>query len=325
MSEPGGFRCGHVAVLGRPNAGKSTLVNQLVGRKVAIVSAVPQTTRTTILGIRHEPGAQLIFVDTPGIHVPKHELNRRMVAEAYTALAAVDIAIHVIDAADRVGGGDSFVAKRIRDEGAPWIVALNKVDRVRPKERLLPLMQRFADEGAAAVVPISALDGRNLEGLLTEIRARLPEAPPTYPSDLTTDQTERFMVAELIRERVLEATREEVPHATTVLLDALEERTRPEGSTLLVVEASLVVEKENQKGILIGRGGQMLKRIGTAARAEIEERLGVSCHLGLFVKVVRRWREDRAVLSAVFSGNRGVRPDARSAEELLAELADEDD
>ena len=322
MSDVSAFRCGRVAVVGRPNAGKSTLVNRLVGRKVAIVSAVPQTTRNVILGVRNEPGCQLIFIDTPGVHLPKHELNRRMVAEAYAAMEGVDAIVAVIDASARMGRGDRFVIERVQATGIPFVLLLNKADRVKPKERLLPVIAELAAGPAVAVVPASALHGQGLDGLLTELRALVPEGPAQLPLDLATDQTERFMIAELIREKVLDATREEVPHATTVLVDALRETEGAGERPRLVVDASLVVEKENQKAILIGRGGQMLKRIGTAARLDVEEQLGVSCRLNLFVKVVRKWREDRAVLAQVFEGSRGVVPGRPSAEELLAQLSD---
>lgn len=304
------FRCGHVALIGRSNAGKSTLLNRLVGRKVAIVSPVPQTTRTLVVGVRNRPDAQVVFVDTPGVHLPQHALNRRMLEETRGALQGVDAAVVLIDVSDKMGKGDSYVLDMVRATGIPHVVGLNKVDVVGRKSRLLPLIAELAREGQPdaplAVVPLSGLEGTNVEELLDELVKVLPESPAIYPRDITTDQSERFLLAELIREKVLHATREEVPHATTVLVDAVEDKPRESGRDVLVVHATLAVEKEGQKGILIGRGGEMLKRIGSEARKDIEERLDVSCHLALHVKVIPRWRDDRRVLAEMFEGTRDV-------------------
>jgi len=244
-----------------------------------------------------------------------------MVAEAYAALDGVDAIVLVVDVSERIGRGDRHVLERVEATGTPFVLLLNKADRVKPKEKLLPIIAELSEGPAVAVVPASALHGAGVEGLLAELRRLLPEGPAELPTDLATDQTERFLVAELIREKVLDATREEVPHATTVLVDSLREAEGAEGRPRLIVDASLVVEKENQKAIVIGRGGQMLKRIGTAARLDIEKQLDISCRLNLFVKVIRKWREDRAVLSQVFDGNRGVVPDRLSSDALLAELS----
>jgi GTP-binding protein Era len=236
-------------------------------------------------------------------------------------MESVDAIVVVIDASAQIGRGDRFVVERVEATGLPFVLLLNKADRVKPKERLLPLIAEMSVGPAVAVVPGSALHGPGLEGLLQELRRLIPEGPAQLPADLATDQTERFMIAELIREKVLDATRQEVPHATTVLVDALRETEGGDDRPRLVVDASLVVEKENQKAILIGRGGQMLKRIGTAARLDLEQQLGVSCRLNLFVKVIRKWREDRGVLSQVFEGSRGVVPGRPTADELLSELS----
>jgi GTPase len=302
----GDFRCGHVAVVGRTNAGKSTLVNRLVGEKVAIVSPTPQTTRTIVVGMRNEPGAQIVLVDTPGFHKPQHELNRRMMREAEGALHGVDAIVAVVDAADDPGRGDDFVLRSVKEAGPPFVIALNKVDRMSRKGELLPLIERYWELGPAAVVPISAQTGLGVDDLAAEIVKLLPEAPAIYPVDITTDQTERFLVAELIREKILLATREEIPHATTVIVESIEEKTRPEGKGVLVVEARLLAEKENQKAILIGKGGAMLKRIGTAAREDIESLLGVRCHLSLLVGLHPRWREDEGLLDQMFAGSRAL-------------------
>ena len=302
---PDTFRCGHVAVVGRTNAGKSTLVNRLVGEKVSIVSPVPQTTRNLILGMRNEPGAQIILVDTPGFHLPQHELNRRMIDEARGGMAGVDAIILVIDASDHIGKGDEFVIEQVKRADIPFVIAFNKVDLVRPKERLLPVLERFGGIGAQALVPISATEG-NLDGLMDAIRGLLPESPAIYPTDITTDQTERFLIAELIREKILLATRQEIPHASVVLIERVEEKTDRDGKPLLVVEATIGVEKENQKAILIGRGGAMLKGIGTDARRDVESELGLRAHLALTVAVRPRWREDPSVLERIYSGTRAL-------------------
>ena len=299
------FRCGRVAVVGRTNAGKSTLLNRLVGEKVAITSSVPQTTRHALIGVHGAEGLQVVFVDTPGVHLPQHALNRRMLDQTWGALDGVDLVVVVVDASDRFGKGDRFALERVQASGLPFLIALNKVDLVKPKERLLPEIERLhAEFGAEAVVPLSAKSGRGVEGLVEELRRRLPVAPPQFPTDIASDQSERFFVAELIREKVLDATRQEVPHATAVLIDAMEQRTDKKGRPLLVVQASLVVEKPNQKGILIGKGGSMLKRVGTAARLDVEQQLGTACHLELFVRVAQRWRDDERVLAEVFAEHR---------------------
>lgn len=299
------FRCGRVAVLGRTNAGKSTLLNRLVGRKVAIVAAAPQTTRRLIVGIRNEDAAQIVFVDTPGLHVPKHALNRRMIEQALGALEGVEAAVLLLDASARFGRGEEHALSRVGEASVPFVIGLNKVDRVRPKETLLPVIERFSGETPArAVVPLSALKGTGIDGLLAELRELLPPSPPLYPRDLTSEQTERFYVSELIREKVIEATRQELPHATAVFVEELQETTTRAGEPLLVVKAALAVEKPNQKGIVIGKEGSLLKRIGTAARRDIERQLGRRCHLETFVKVLPRWRDDRRVLAEVFAEHR---------------------
>ena len=300
------FRAGHVAIVGRTNAGKSTLVNRLVGEKVSIVSPVPQTTRNLVIGVRNEPHAQLVLVDTPGFHLPEHELNRRMIDEARGGMAGVDAVVLVIDASDRIGKGDHFVLEQVKKLGTPFVVALSKVDLVQDKQRLLPMLERFQEAGAAALVPVSAKQGLNVDALVEEVVKLLPEMPAIYPRDVTTDQTERFLVAELIREKILLATRQEVPHAAVVLVERMAEKEKRDGTPLLVVEATIAVEKENQKAILIGKQGAMLGRIGSEARKDIEAEVGMQCHLALTVAVRHRWREDAEVLDRVFSGTRAI-------------------
>jgi GTP-binding protein Era len=302
MSE---FRCGRIAVVGRTNAGKSTLINRLVGEKVAIVSNVPQTTRLALIGVLNAEGTQFVFVDTPGIHAPKHALNRRMLEQTWAAMEGVDAVLLLIDASDRFGRGDRAALERVKATGLPWVLGLNKVDLVKPKSKLLPMIERFdREQEPKAIVPISATGQEHFEALLGELRALLPEAPAQYPTDIASDQTERFFLAELIREKVLHATRQEVPHATTVFIEAIDEAQGKKGKPLLVVKAALAVEKPNQKGILIGKGGAMLKRMGTAARLDIEEQLGTACHLELFVRVAPEWRNDERVLGEVFAEHR---------------------
>jgi GTP-binding protein Era len=300
------FRCGHVAIVGRTNAGKSTLVNRLVGEKISIVSPTAQTTRNLVIGIRNTPGAQVVLVDTPGFHLPQHELNRRMIDEAQGSMQGVDAIVLVIDASDRVGKGDQFALERVKATGTPFVLAFNKVDRVRPTSKLLPTLTRFAEAGAAALVPISGATGDNVETLIAQVVALLPEAPPIYPVDITTDQTERFLVAELIREKILLATRQEVPHAAVVLIDRMAEKKGKDGKPLLVVAATIAVEKDNQKAILIGRQGSMLKHVGSEARKDVESELGIHAHLALTVIVHPRWREDASVLERIYAGTRAI-------------------
>jgi GTP-binding protein Era len=285
------FRCGVVAVAGRPNVGKSTLVNAVVGQKVSIVAPAPQTTRNRISGIASRPDAQIVLLDTPGIHRPRHRLNRIMVETALDSLAHVDLVWLVVEARG-LGPGDRFVLGRLRRDGPPVFLVLNKVDLV-PRPSLLPLLEAAAREFPfAELVPISARTGENVPELTRTAIARLPEAPPLYPEDQLCDQPERFLAAEIVREKICLATREEVPHESAVLVEGWTER--PDG--LVRIEAVILCEKENQKGILIGREGSLLKRVGTEARAEIEALLACRVFLDLRVKVERGWRESPAVL-----------------------------
>jgi GTP-binding protein Era len=293
---------GFVAILGRPNAGKSTLLNTLLGTKVAIVAPRPQTTRNAIQGVLTLPGAQIVFVDTPGIHKSTTRLNKRMM-DSVRASAQTDVALFVIDAAARPAEEDAHAVDLVRKIEGPVIAVLNKVDRVRPKEKLLEVIERYRQMfDFAAFVPISALTGDGLEELKQEILARLPEGPALYPKDYLTDQPERFLAAELIREQVLHLTREEVPHAVTVLVDKWEETPQ-----LLRIAATIYVERRGQKTILIGAGGAMLKRIGTAARLEIERMTGRKVFLETFVKVQPNWRDDPQFLQSIdWRTTRGV-------------------
>jgi GTPase len=287
-------KAGFVALVGRPNAGKSTLLNRLVGEKVAIVSDKPQTTRHRIVGVRNGPGRQFVFVDTPGIHKPLHRMNRRMVDVALDALKQSDVVVLVVDATGQAGGGDAFVVDLCTRAGVKPIVALNKVDRIhRPK--LLPLMSHYASAlDCRAIVPISALTGDGVDELESEVAKALPDGEPLYPEDYLTDQTVRSMSAELVREKVLQHTRDELPYTTAVTIDQFEEPTSAGGLTKIF--ASILVDHESQKPIVIGKGGEMIKRIGTEARQDLERLLDGRVHLDLHVKVRQDWRDDERLL-----------------------------
>jgi GTP-binding protein Era len=287
---PPGHRSGFVAVIGRPNVGKSTLMNQLLGHKVAIVSPRPQTTRTCIRGILTRPDAQIIFVDTPGLHKPLHKLGEVMVAAAASAIPDADVVLFVVDVSVMPTEEDQMIARMIRQRTShPVILVLNKMDLL-PPERVKPHTEAYwalVPDHAGWMMTI-ATEAVNLDKLLDMVIAHLPEGPRYYPGDLITDQTEREIAAELIREQVLRFTREEVPHSVAVVVEEYKERE----TGGVYIAATIYVEKESQKGILIGAGGQMLRRIGTAAREEIERMVGGKVYLDLWVKVSKNWRRD---------------------------------
>ena len=284
---------GFVALVGRPNAGKSTLLNRLVGEKLAIVSDKPQTTRNRITGVRNYPEGQVIFVDTPGVHRPIHRLNVRMVDAAVQALGEVDVVVAVVDASEPPGGGDRYVMDLVRQAKVPRVLALNKVDVVE-KPALLPVIERYdRTVGFADIVPVSALTGDNIERLESVVLSHLPEGDRLYPDDYLTDQPERFFVAELVREQVLQHTRAELPFASAVVVDRFEE---PDANGLLRLFCTILVERESQKPIVVGKGGAMIKAIGTAARAELERFFDARVFLDLRVKVRADWREDDRML-----------------------------
>ena len=287
-------RAGFAALVGRTNVGKSTLLNTLVRQKIAIVSESPQTTRHRILGVRTMPGAQIAFLDTPGIHKPQHRMNRMMVSAALDSLRQVDLVLFLVDAAAGIGPGDRHMARILRSESGmpPVILVLNKVDLVR-KPDLLPQIESASLSGAyAEIVPVSAREGDNCDRLLDVIVSCLPEGPPLYPPDTLTDQTERRLVGEIIREKILARTRQELPQETAVVIDRWIERE----DGLIEIDAVIYCEKESQKPIIIGRGGSLLKRIGTEARQEIEALLSARVMLRPWVKVREGWREDVAIL-----------------------------
>ncbi|MBI2355440.1 MAG: GTPase Era [Deltaproteobacteria bacterium] len=285
------FKSGFVSIVGRPNVGKSTLLNRILGEKIVAVSDKPQTTRTTIRGILSDEESQIVFVDTPGIHAARSRMNRAMVDAAYGAISGIDLLLLVVDAA--APRDDDFVRQTAAKTGAPVFLVLNKVDRVEPRERLLEMMAALSSlHPFAEVVPISAQSGANVERLVELVRGRLPEGVPYFPDDILTDQPEKVVCAELVREKVFRLTGEEVPYATAVVVDSFKERE----NGVIAIAATILVEREGQKGIVIGRKGAMLKRIGQAARQDIERLLGTRVFLELYVKVQERWTERTAVL-----------------------------
>jgi len=290
------FHSGFVCILGRPNAGKSTLLNALVGERLAIISPKPQTTRNRILGIVHIPqqgkrgGAQVILIDTPGVHKPDSSLGRKMMVEVREALEGCDLILLIVDVTKRLGAEDEFALKMAQQTGTPVFLLLNKVDLLSDKKTLLPIIEDYRKRhDFKEVIPLSALKKEGLDLLLEKLLEASPAGPRYFSEDQITDQPVRFMAAEIIREQVLLATKEEVPYATTVVVDQFEE-----GPRLTRVAATIYCDREGQKAILVGKGGQMLKKIGTAARHNIERMLGTKVFLELFVKVQPGWRDSRA-------------------------------
>jgi len=302
------FRSGFVCILGRPNAGKSTLLNALVGEKLAIISPKPQTTRNRIQGIVHVPkrsfpglakaarpgapksdGAQIVLIDTPGVHKPDSSLGRKMMVEVREALEGCDLVLVIMDVTHKLDPRDQFALDLVKQSGTKAFLVLNKIDLIREKSRLLPLIEEYRklydfDE----VIPISALKRNGLDVLLHLVIAALPAGPAYFPEDQVTDQPARFMAAEIVREQVLLNTKDEIPYASTVIVDSFEE-----GAKLTRIAATIYCERDGQKGILVGRGGQMLKKIGTAARVQIERMLETKVFLELYVKVQPGWRDSR--------------------------------
>jgi GTPase len=291
MSAPSlsAFRCGTVAILGAPNAGKSTLLNRLLGMKIAITSKRPQTTRTRILGVVHRPGAQMILLDTPGIHQAKGPLNTRIVAAALAAIADVDLLLWLVDAERPDPEAEAFLLDRLPPAGTPVLLAINKIDRVA-KAQILPLIDTWRRRYPfAAIVPVSARHGTQIEALEAEMIRLIPAGPALFPDDQVTDQPERIIVTEMIREKVFRLTGEEIPYSTAVTVERF--KTRPD-RPLIEIYATIHLERDSQKGIVIGKGGAKLRQIGEAARMEIERLMGAKVFLKLFVRVQKNWTRD---------------------------------
>lgn len=294
------IKSGFVAIVGRPNAGKSTLINAWVGTKVSIVTPVPQTTRNRILAIVNRPDAQIVLMDTPGIHKPLSRMNQQMMAFVRQALEERDAAVLIVDASEKFGKGDEFVLTLLKEYAPRTILALNKIDLI-PKTRLLPLMDRYSKlHNFEEIFPVSALRGEGLPELLEGVVKLLPEGPQYFPPEVYTDQPERFLASELIREKVIRHTHQELPYVTAVLIDLFEET-----KTITRIHATLIVEKDSQKPIVIGAGGARIKQIGTEARQELEKLFPPKVFLELFVKVEPRWRDNRAVVAALDYRNAG--------------------
>jgi GTP-binding protein Era len=286
-------KAGFVSFIGRPNAGKSTLLNRIVGHKLAIVSDKPQTTRTRIVGVKNYPDGQVVFVDTPGVHRPMHRMNVRMVDVALDAMREVDVLTLVVDVSVKAGPGDRYLLGLLKDVTTPAILALNKVDLIA-KAKLLPIIDRYRQAHPfVEFVPISATDGTNVDVLEKLFLQYLAEGEPLYPPDYVTDQPDRFFVSEIVREQVLQLTHDELPFSTAVVVDRFEE---PAADKVVTLYCTILVERESQKPIVIGKGGSMIKRIGTAARTEIERFFGARIYLDLHVKVKSEWRDDERVL-----------------------------
>lgn len=287
------FRAGYVALIGRPNAGKSTLLNRLVGEKIAAVSNKPQTTRFKILGIVNRPDGQIVLVDTPGVHKPGYELNRRMMSTVHDALLSVDLICLIRDVSVSTGNGDRFVLDLIKQSEKPALLLLNKTDKLKDKSKLLPLIEWYrAEYSWKAIVPISALKGDQVNALLDEVVVNLPESDPLFAEDELTDQPVRALAAEIVREKILETTGEEIPYVTAVVTEKWEEVR----ADFARIHCAIFVERASQKKIVIGRGAQRLKQIGMRARHDIEKLLGHRCHLELFVKVEEDWRDREHLL-----------------------------
>ncbi|HEX8492852.1 MAG TPA: GTPase Era [Pyrinomonadaceae bacterium] len=296
ISQDNSYRSGYVALIGRPNAGKSTLLNRVVGEKIAAVSDKPQTTRHRIQGVITREDGQIVLVDTPGVHKPGYLLNRRMMAAVHDALEGVDLVCLIRDASAPTGNGDRFVLDLVKQSKKPALLLLNKTDKLADKSRLLPLMEWYGQEyDWREVIPISALKGDMVEVLLKEIIKHLPQGEPLFDEDELTDQPMRAIVAEIVREKILQTTGEEIPYVTAVVTEKFDEAR----ADLTVIHCAIFVERSGQKSIIIGKGAEQLKEIGTRARHDIEKLLGHRCHLELFVKVEAGWRDKTNLLDSL--------------------------
>ena len=295
------MKAGFVSFTGRPNAGKSTLLNRIVGQKLAIVSDKPQTTRTRVVGVKNYADGQIVFVDTPGVHKPTHRMNVRMVDVALEAMREVDVLALVVDASVKPGPGDRYMLDALKDVKTPVILVLTKVDLIS-KPRLLPLLDHYRQAYQfVEFVPVSAVDGTNVDTLEHLFLQYLPEGDPLYPPDYLTDQTERFFVSEIVREQVLQLTHDELPFSTAVVIDRFDES----DASMFKFYCTILVERESQKAIVVGRGGEMIKQIGTAARVALEAHFETRVFLDLHVKVKSEWRNDERVLDEIATQNKG--------------------
>ncbi|MFC2948385.1 GTPase Era [Virgibacillus sediminis] len=280
------YKSGFIAIIGRPNVGKSTFMNRVIGQKIAIMSDKPQTTRNKIQGVLTEKDAQMVFIDTPGIHKPKHRLGDFMVKVAEDTLNEVDAILFMINAQEGYGRGDQYIIDRLQQVNRPVFLIINKIDLIHPDDLFTMIAEYKERYDFKEIIPISALEGNNVERLLDVLKGYLPEGPQYYPEDQVTDHPERFVISELIREKVLHLTKEEIPHSIAVVIENIEERE----SEKILIQATVVTERKSQKGILIGKQGSMLKRIGQNARRDIEALLGSKVYLELWVKVKKDWR-----------------------------------
>lgn len=281
------YKSGFVSIIGRPNVGKSTFLNKVIGQKIAIMSDKPQTTRNKIQGVYTTDHCQIVFIDTPGIHKPKHKLGDFMMKVAQNTLNEVDLILFMINAVEGYGKGDEFIIERLKQTNQPVFLVINKIDQVHPDELITMINQYKEMYDFKEIIPISALEGNNVTTLLEQIEKYMPNGPQYYPADQVTDHPERFIITELIREKVLHLTREEIPHSIAVVMDSLERR--GDGNTVYIA-ATIIVERDSQKGIVIGKQGKMLKEVGRLARIDIEALLGSKVFLELWVKVQKDWR-----------------------------------
>lgn len=286
------YKSGFVTLIGRPNVGKSTLLNEIIGQKITIISDKAQTTRNKIQGIYTTDDSQIVFIDTPGIHKPKHKLGRFMVDTAMSTIEEVDVVLFVVNVSEKIGPGDRFIMGKLRSTDTPVFLILNQIDQVHPNDLLTIIDDYRSEFDFAEIIPVSALQGQNVHELLKTIKDYLPEGPQFYPTDQISDHPEYFIISELIREKVLELTREEVPHSVAVVTEKIER----DGEGKVHVYASIIIERKSQKGIIIGKGGKMLKQIGIKARKDIEKLLGDKIYLELWVKVQDGWRNKQSNL-----------------------------
>ena len=294
MHQQNGYKSGFVSIVGRPNVGKSTFLNRVIGQKIAIMSDKPQTTRNKVQGVLTQEHSQTIFIDTPGIHKPKHKLGEFMLKVSRNALKEVDIIMFMVNAEQKIGKGDEFIIEMLEGNQTPVFLVINKIDQVHPDE-LASIIDSYKDKfNFAEIIPISALQGNNVDALLSTIEKYLPEGPQYYPADQITDHPERFIISELIREKVLHSTREEIPHSIAVVIDKI--KRDEENENMIRVQATIMVERDSQKGIVIGKKGALLKQVGTEARKDIEMLLGSKVFLELWVKVQKDWRNKQTHL-----------------------------